>query len=67
MKFKEIALQDGKQGGATQGIGILEDGTAVWVIVHEKDQVSPATVIRSLEVRDLKIVDKREPTPTGKW
>ena len=63
MKFRQIVLLAGTQGNATQGIGLTEDGEAVWLSVREESQL-PAGVSRNLEVRALKVIDKREPAPT---
>jgi hypothetical protein len=63
MKFRQIVLLAGTQGNATQGIGLTEDGEAVWLSVREESQL-PAGMSRNLEVRALKVVDKREPAPT---
>jgi hypothetical protein len=63
MKFRQIVLLAGTQGNATQGIGLTDEGVAVWLSVREDNQL-PAGMLRNLEVRALKIIDKREPMPT---
>ena len=60
MKFRQIVLLAGTQGNATQGIGLTEDGEAVWLSVREENQL-PAGMSRNLEVRALKVIDKRQP------
>ncbi len=64
MKFKQIELLEGRQGC---GIGVLEDGSVVWVTVNESDQL-PSSLLRNLEVTALKVVDKRQPlNPSKNW
>ena len=68
MKFKQIELLEERQGGASgRGIGVLEDGSGVWVTVNESDQL-PTGLLRNLEVTALKVVDKRQPlNPSKNW
>jgi hypothetical protein len=68
MKFKQIELLEGRHGGVSgRGIGVLEDGSVVWVTVNESDQL-PTGLLRNLEVTALKVVDKRQPlNPSKNW